>query len=385
MTPSRTLDVGLDGPKAAMAVADVAAAHQAAGIDLGSLGTRQGDIAQRSRTRPATSHHLVFVDEAGPWGAWRSRDLTTKGHSCGVVAPARSPKQTGDRVHTTRRDASPWARLRRSGALTPVYGPPVAADALRDLRRARAEARRALQTAQPRLNALLLRHAIRETGRATGGPAHRRWLRAVVCPTPAQPSVCHAEVRAVTAHRARRGRREPARQAQGHPGRLWPVGDALQALRGVQCPVAVTTVAARGDLARCDQPRPRMSDLGLPPAASSTGDQRRPGALTTTGQAHARRALLAGAGASRDPAQGRRPLHWRLAQLPTPRQGISWQAQVRRCTRARHLRAQGQHPHRVVGAIARKLSAFRGAMAQQGPVPSSTPSGDGPCITREPV
>jgi len=96
--------------------------------------------------------------------------------------------------------------------------------------------------------------------------------------------------------------------------------------------------------------------------------------MTKTGHAHARRALIAGAWAYRDPANVRRHLQWRLDQRPKPLQDISWKAQVRRCTRSRHLMARGKHPHRVGVAIARDLSALMWAMAQQVPVTSSTPS-----------
>src|SRR5262249_42756245 len=54
-----------------------------------------------------------------------------------------------------------------------------------------------------RLKAFLLRHDIRYTGRATWGPAHRRGLSEVVCPTPAQPIVFQEYIRAVNARTAR--------------------------------------------------------------------------------------------------------------------------------------------------------------------------------------
>ena len=84
------------------------------------------------------------------------------------------------------------ARLMRSGALTPVYVPAVQDEARRDLSRVREETLHDLKTATFRLKALLLRHDIRSTGRATWGPAHLRWLREVVCPTPAQHIVFQA-------------------------------------------------------------------------------------------------------------------------------------------------------------------------------------------------
>jgi transposase len=83
-----------------------------------------------------------------------------------VVAPSLIPHQPGDRVTTDRRDAVPLARLARSGELTVVYGPTVADEAMRDLRRAREEAISDLQAAKCRLQAFWLRHDIRYSGRA---------------------------------------------------------------------------------------------------------------------------------------------------------------------------------------------------------------------------
>jgi transposase len=177
-------------------------------------------------------------------------------------------------------------------------------------------------------------------------------------------------VRAVTEHSERLGRLEQELQGQVHTWCLRPVVDALQALRGVQLTVAVTIVAELGDLSRFDKPSQLMSSLGLTPSEDSTGDHRRQGAITKTGHAHARRALIEGAWAYRYPAKVSRHLQLRLEQLPTPLREISWKAQVRLCQRDRRLMARGKHPNRVVVAIARELSACMWAMAPQVPVTS---------------
>jgi hypothetical protein len=150
--------------------------------------------------------------------------------------------------------------------------------------------------------------------------------------------------------------------------RLRSVGDALQALRGVQFVGAVTTGAELGALTRCDNPRQLMSSLGLTPSAYSTGDRRRQGGITTAGNSHARRALLEGAWAYRSPAKVRRHLQLRLEKVPQPIQDRSWKAQVRRCKRYRQLRARGKNAHPVVVAIARELRAFMWARAQEVPL-----------------
>jgi len=213
-----------------------------------------------------------------------------------------------------------------------------------------------------------LRHDIRYTGRATWGPAHLRWLSEVVCPTPAQHSVFQTDVRAVTAHTERLQRLEQARHEQVTAWRLCPVVDALHALRGVQCTVAVTTVAELGDLTRFDTPRQLMHSLGLTPSEYASGERRRQGGITKTGNTHARRALVEGAWAYRYPAKVSRHLQLCLEKPPKPIQDVSGKAHVRLGKRSRQLSARGKNPHQVVVAMARELSAWMWAMAKQVPV-----------------
>ena len=245
-----------------MAVAYVAQDHGAEVVYLGTIGTRQGDSITLIRQLQAHSPQLVFVYEAGPCGAWLYRDLPPKGPIGWVVAPSLIPKKAGDRVKTDRRDAIKLARLMRSGDLTPVYVPAVEDEAIRDLCRAREDAIRDLKAAKFRLKAFLLRQDIRDTGRATWRPAHLRWLREVVCPTPAPQIVFQEYVRAVTEHPARLQRLEQALQEQVQDLALAPGGRCPPGVAGVQCPVAVTPVAALGDLTRFENPRQLMSYLG---------------------------------------------------------------------------------------------------------------------------
>jgi transposase len=365
MNQSSTLYVGLDVHKDSIAVAYVAKDHDAEVIYLGTIGTRQCDIDQLVRKLQSKAPHLVFVYEAGPCGYWLYRYLTKKGQVCWVVAPSLIPKKAGDRVKTDRRDAVQLARLMRSGDLTPVYVPQVEDEAIRDLTRAREDALRDLKAAKFRLKAFLLRHDIRYTGRASWGPAHLRWLAEVGCPTPAQQIVFQEYVRAVTEHTERLQRLEQELHEQVQSWRLHPVVEALQALRGVQFTVAVTTVAELGDLSRFDNPRQLMKFLGLIPSEYSSAERRRQGSITKAGNTHARRALVEGAWAYRYPAKVSRHLQLRLETQPKAIQDISWKAQVRLCKRYRRLMARGKHANQVVVAIARELVGFMWAIAKQ--------------------
>jgi transposase len=371
MAQSSTLFIGLDVHKETIAVAYVAQDHGAEVTSLGSIGTRQWDIDQLVRKMPSKGTHLIFVYEAGPCGSWLYRYLRKKDYDGWVVAPSLIPQKAGDRVKTDRRDAMQLARLARSGDLAAVYVPTVEDEAIRDLSRAREDTLSDRKDAKFRLQAFLLRHDIRYGGRAHWSPAHLRWLSEVVCPTPAQQIVFQAYVRAVTEHTERLQRLEQELHDHVKAWRLHPVVEALQALRGVQCIVAVTMVAEIGDLSRFDTPRELMKLLGLIPAEYSSGERRQQGSMTNAGNTHARRALVEGAWAYRDPAKVSRRLQLRLETQPKIIQDISGKAQVRRCKRSRQLVARGKHATVVTVAIARELAGFMWAIAKEVPgIPS---------------
>jgi transposase len=330
---SHTLSVGMDVQKASMAVADVATEAGAAVVARGTIGTRQCDRDARIRTRHAKRTPLGFRAAAGPWRYWLARALAKNGHVCWGVAPSRVPQTAGDRVTPERRGAVPWARLMPSGARTPGSVPRGEGDALRARTRARDAALRACTPATCRRNACPLRRDRREAGQAPRRPAHRRWRAAVGWPTPAPQRVSRAYGRAVTAPTERLRRREPERHAQVTTGRLAPAGEALRALRGVPCPVAVASGAELGELPRVTPPRQLRHDLGLTPSASASGARRRQGGITNTGTRHARRALVEGARAARSPATVSRHLQRRREKRPHGSQDSGWQAPVRVCQR----------------------------------------------------
>jgi transposase len=141
----------------------------------------------------------------------------------------------------------------------------------------------------------------------------------------------------------------------------------------VQFTVAVTMVAELGELTRVDTPRELLKCLGLIPSEDSSGEPRRQGSLTKAGHAHARRVLVEGAWAYRDPAKGSRHLQLRRETPPKVIQDIRWKAQVRLCQRDRRLVARGKHPNVVTVAMARELTGFMWAIAKQVPVTPSSP------------
>jgi transposase len=145
--------------------------------------------------------------------------------------------------------------------------------------------------------------------------------------------------------------------------RMAPVVIALQSLRGVSIIVAATMIAELGDLTRFESPKKLMAFLGLIPSEHSSGEKKKRGDITKTGNGHARRVLVEGAQAYSYPA--------RMTRLILKRQevrDIAWKCQVRLCARFRRLMAKGKSRNAVVTAIARELVAFMWAIANKTPI-----------------
>jgi transposase len=363
-----TLFIGLDVHKDSISVAHVLEDRRAEVTFVGPIGTRQCDIDRLVRRLQSKASRLVFAYEAGPCGYVLHRYLTRKGLTCLVVAPSLIPKKAGDRVKTDRRDAVQLARLLRSGDLSSVYVPTVEDEAIRDLTRAREDTLQDLKAAKLRLKSFLLRLGITYAGKADWNDAHLRYLAKVVCPTPAQQIVFQESLRAVSEHVERLNRIAAVLAEHVPSWRLYPVVVALQALRGVQDTVAVTTLAEVGDLTRFHNPRQLAAYLGLTPSEHTSGGKRRLGSITKAGNGHARRTLIEGAWAYRFSAKVSEAIRKRLENLPQSIQDIAWKAQVRLCKRYRRLISRGKHPNVAVTAIARELAAFMWAIAREVPL-----------------
>ena len=365
MSKATPVFVGLDVHKETISVAYAAGQSTAPPQFVGEIGTRQYDVDKLIRRLQVRSSALVFAYEAGPSGYRLHRYLTSKGLDCRVVAPSLIPKRPGDRVKNDRRDAVELARLLRSGDLTSVYVPAVEDEAIRDLCRARDATRVTLKAAKLRLKSFLLRHGLNYVGRADWNDAHRRYLAKVVCPTPAQQIVFQESLRAVDEQVERLERLERELADLAPRWRMFPVVEALQALRGVQWLVALTVVAELGDLTRFDNPRQLAAFVGLTPSEYSSGGSRRQGGITKTGNPRARRVLVEGAWAYRYPAKISAHIQKRIDKLPKVARDIGWKAQVRLCKRYRRLTARGKHVNIVTTAIARELLAFMWAIAKE--------------------
>src|SRR5690349_17945562 len=302
--------------------------------------------------------------EAGPTGFGLQRALAAAGIDCVVVAPSLVPTRAGDRVKTDRRDAVKLARFLRSGDLTEVHVPDAATEAMRDLERARDDAKKAERVARHQLGKFLLRHGRRQA-HTHWTKTYLEWVRRQRFDHEAQQRVLEDYVKTVEDLAERTERLTKTIVELVDSWSLKPVVTALQALRGISIISAVTLAAEIGDFARFPTAPAFMSYTGLVPSEQSSGETRHQGRITRCGNAHVRRALVESAWAYHYRARMSEAIRRRAKAAPENVQRIAWRAQVRLCGRYRRLTAAGKPTNKAVVAVARELAGFVWAIANE--------------------
>lgn len=356
--------IGLDVHKNSIAVAVADEGRDGEVRRYGTIGNTIDAVEKVIRKLISDGSELRFVYEAGPTGYGLYRYLNGNGFHCVVVAPSLVPKRSGARIKNDRRDAEMLARLFRAGELTPIHVPHPEDEAVRDLTRAREDAKKAERKAKQQLNGFLLRNGFIYSGKSHWSKAHFNWIAGIKMQLPVHQITLQEYVDAIH-ESVRRVERFTVQIRELLPQWRWKsVVEALQALRGVSLLVAATTLAELGDLSRFENPAALMAYLGLVPSEHSSGETVQRGGITRTGNGHVRRLLVEAAWAYRLPARKTRCLLNRQQGVAQSILDIAWKAQIRLCSRYRRLVAKGKSKQVVVTAIARELAGFIWAIAQ---------------------
>jgi transposase len=303
--------------------------------------------------------------EAGPTGFGLCRRLREVGIDCIVVAPSLVPGKPGDRVKTDRRDAGKLAHFFRSGDLTEVHVPDEAVEAIRDLERARDDAKRAERVARHQLEKFLLRHDRHWQG-TSWTQKHHDWIRTQKFVYPAQQRVLADYLKAVEDFRERVSRLTATLEELVQETVLAPLVKALQAFRGISVVSAVTIAAeVGGELRRFATAGQFMSYVGLVPSEDSTGKRRRKGSITRCGNSHLRRILVEAVWHYRHMPGMSKELRRRNQGVAVGVRRIAWEAQKRLNKRMYHLMQAGKSAQKAVIAMARELAGFVWAVGQE--------------------
>jgi transposase len=278
-----------------------------------------------------------------------------------VAAPSKIRRAAGDRVKTDRRDAELLARLLRMGELVAVRVPEPHEEAARDLVRAREDVRGDLMRARHRLSKLLLRHGLVYDGSAWT-LAHDAWMRRQRFdsrPLALAFDDCYGAVLQI---KTRRDTLDQAIAGLAATPPFAEIASRLCCLRGVSTLTALGLTVELGDWARF-RPESLGPFLGLTPSEDSTGEKRRLGAITKTGNTHARRLLVEAAWHQRRPLRASVTLERRRNGQPPAVQARADRSAHRLHHRWHALENRGKRRTIVAVAVARELAAHCWALA----------------------
>lgn len=314
----------------------------------------------------STDMTLEVCYEAGPTGYVLYRWLLEMDVSCTVIAPSLIPKRAGDRIKTDKRDALRLAQLFRAGELTSIYIPTPQDEALRDLVRAREDAKEDLNRHKQRLGKLLLRHQLFSPNGATPWThAYEEWLDTLQFSEDSQRVVFQEYRETIRETKERMKRYEKEIEEQETVSHQAPLIQAFQALRGVAVLTATTLASEICTISRFPSASAFMSYCGLVPSERSSGETRWQGRLTKAGNAHLRRVLVESAWSYRYSPAVKRKMRERVTGLPSEIQSIAWNAQQRLHRKYRSMMRKGKHKGTLAAALARELAGFVWSIAKE--------------------
>ena len=299
--------------------------------------------------------------EAGPTGYGLARACVAAGIACTVAAPSKIPRASGDRVKTDRRDAERLARLLRLGELVAVRVPEPYEEAARDLVRAREDVRGDLMRARHRLSKLLLRHEVVYEARAWT-LAHDAWLRRQRFERGPLARTFEDYYGAVLQAKSRRDALDQAIAELAAEAPFAEIVGRLVCLRGVSTLTALALTVELGDWHRF-RAQSLGPFLGLTPSEDSSGGRRRLGAITKTGNTHARRLLIEASWQQRRPLRPSVTLERRRHGQPAAVRARADHSARRLHHRWHALEGRGKRPTVVAVAVARELAGHCWALA----------------------
>lgn len=301
---------------------------------------------------------VVACYEASGCGFVLYRQLTELGVGCQVIAPSSVPKRSGDRVKTDRRDARKLALGLRNGELSAVYVPTRNDEAVRDYLRLYDDVKHDLKRAKLRLVHFLYRRGIRYTEGSNWTQKFWRWIEQLEFTRECEQETFEEYMGQVKQLDEKRARIEVKVEQLSAEEQYRESVRTLKALKGIGTEIALTLVVEIGDFRRFASAQQFMAFLGLVPSEHSSGNKRRVGGITKTGNSHLRRLLVQGAWHARS-------YHAHSTCMRRAREGLSAEVvnyadRAGRRLKKKYWRIVNAHrPNQIAStAVARELAGF---------------------------
>ena len=337
-----------------------------------AIDEETGKIA-RARLCPAHEEVLSWLHqlrdpvrvtyEAGPTGFGLARAINDAGMECVVAAPSKLQRPAGDRVKTDARDAAHLARLLRLGEITEVRVPDRDIEAVRDLVRAREDARADLMRVRHRLSKLLLRQGIVYYGGTPWTGVHEQWLRRQRFDDIHLKAAYDYSFDAVLAATAARDRLDEQITEVAASPRFADAVNRLGCLRGISALTGLALTVEIGEWSRFTGSS-IGAYVGLVPSEHSSGGSRVQGSITKAGNTHVRRLLIESAWHHRKSYSTSGPaLRTRWAKVDPALRARGHAGNRRLNKRWQTFTERGKNPLVANVAIARELAGWCWSLA----------------------
>jgi transposase len=318
--------------------------------DLGRLKKKLGPLGK--------PQEILVCYEAGPTGYGLYRWLLEQGYSCQVIAPSRTPRKAADRVKTDRRDAVRLAHFLRSGDLSAIRVPSAQEEAMRNLLRAREDAKRAEKTARKQLGSFLLRSGRVWEGKSNWTQKHIQWIGSQAFDHEADIRVLADYLSEVRRLKERIDDLTKSIEDLSRELECYPLIEAFQAFRGIQILLATWIAVEIGDFRRFPTAKHFMSFLGLTPSEMSSGGTVMRGRITKAGNVRLRSLLMQAAWAYRLTPRVEGTLRRRAQAASEETRETAWHAQKRLHAKYYRLTNAGKHKNKALVGVARELAGF---------------------------
>ena len=317
-------------------------------------------MVKKIRKQAPGEIHVCY--EAGVCGFVLQRLLEKLGCVCQVIAPSLVPTKPGDRFKTDRRDAKKLLGLFAAGQLTQVHPPEASQEADRELTRCRECVEMDRKRARQRLNSLLVRHGYIYSEGSLWTGKHGVWLGGLVFDQPRVRTVFE-EYRSELEHCDQRLESLDKQLAQlAMSERYREAVAALRCFRGIDTLTAITLLTEIYSFGRFSSPRALMSYLGVTPSEHSSGESRRTGGITKTGNRRVRRLLTESGWHYRHPPRVSKTLKARRENQPGWAIDLADRAALRLYRRYKPLTERGKPLPQALMAVVRELAGFLWAM-----------------------
>jgi transposase len=329
--------------------------------EVREVQTRNDQVVARKTLRrlvAETKGPVRACYEAGPTGFALQRAVDGDGVTCVVIAPGLIPRRSGDRCKTDRRDARHLRELDEANCLTEVHVPTPKEEAARSLTRHHASASADVGRAKTEIKSLLLRLS-KSIPNNNWSRTHRTALEKLRLEEPVDQLVLEDALLKLRQAEERQARLRKAIEALAEAEPFAAKVALLRCFKGIDTIVAMTIVTEMVSPERFERARAVMSYAGLAVSEHSSGESRRQGGITKTGNSHLRRALVTAARhASKPVVREGKTLRGRRKDQPTWIVEMARKAERRLHARHVALTMRGKNGNLAVTAVARELTGF---------------------------